>query len=86
MVRSSIEPLIGGWRMPGSILSPLDFFPAAVMGRFIPIFKKVGEIEQHMIIPFSRSCHWVVKWVVWNCSVNPPGWLVLIPLMWWGTW
>lgn len=42
IVRSSIKPLIGGCRMPDSIVGPLDSFPAAVMSRFIPMTNKDG--------------------------------------------
>lgn len=37
MVRSSIKPLIGGWRVPDSIIGPLDSFPITVNRRFIPM-------------------------------------------------
>ena len=57
--------------MPDSIIGPLDSFTAAVMRRFIPIMNKMGEMVQPVTIPFSRSCHWVVNWVVWNRNLNP---------------
>ncbi len=44
MVWSSIKPLIGGWRMPDSIIGPLDSFPDAFRSRFIPMINKMGEI------------------------------------------
>ena len=64
--------LIGGWRVPDSIDGPLDSFSAAVMSRFIPMTNRIGEMVQPVTIPFSRSCHWVVKWAVFNRSLNPP--------------
>lgn len=72
MVMSSIKPVIGGWQVPDLIIGPLDSFPAAVISRFIALTDKMGEMVQPITIPFSRSCHWVVNWTVWNRNLNPP--------------
>uniref|UniRef100_A0A0E9XJG5 Uncharacterized protein n=1 Tax=Anguilla anguilla TaxID=7936 RepID=A0A0E9XJG5_ANGAN len=44
IVRSSMLPLIGGCLTPDSILGPQASFLAAVMRRFIPMMKRIGEI------------------------------------------
>lgn len=67
-VRTSMKHLSWGWRNPDLIIGPLDCFTTAVMSRLFPITNKIRKMLQPFMIPFSKSCHWVVNSVVQNCS------------------
>lgn len=42
--------------MPDSIFGHWASFSAAVIRRFTPMMKRMGEIVQSVMIPFSRLC------------------------------
>jgi len=60
MVRSSMNHMLAGRRIPAFVCGPLVSFSAALRIRFIPITKRITEMEQLVTMPFSSDIHDVV--------------------------
>ena len=71
MVRSSMNPLLDGRRIPEAVFGPLVSLLAALMIWFMPITNSTTEMVQSVTIPFSNLCHDVVSSPTENRSCKP---------------
>ncbi|KAH3832536.1 hypothetical protein DPMN_105826 [Dreissena polymorpha] len=60
IVMSSMEALVGDWRIPKMLIGPRVIFSAFSTHKFIAAEKRMTEIVQPVTILTSRRCHDVV--------------------------